>query len=581
MEENKDIEQLENTDANVETATEATTVVTQSNDIIPVVEEVAIENPVEQITEEVNKEQVMTPVEEKEEKPKSKKKKWIIVCVVVLLLILLAAGYFLLFNKPVKKTTKAKPKEVHSKYRMSGNSLEAFDLYFLQLENEEKNKVYSPLSIKYALEMLAEGADGDTKAQLDAVIGDYKAKKYPNNDHMSFANAMFIRNSFKDNVKEEYTKTLKDKYNAEVIYDEFKDPNNINNWVSNKTFKLIPSLVDDVSGNNFFLINALAIDMNWKNRIQSSTAKRPEGMGQMNYYVNYIHEKYIDYIDMIDDENYPVMKFNDQENTKSVKVGASFNRYDIVKDKGEDNIRNTVKADYEKYLEENPEAAQYCPKVDEYLDNYIKEIKTNYKKADISTDFYIGDNENEKVFAKDLQTYDGITLQYIGIMPKNESVKKYIENVDAEKLSKVIESMKEVKYDNFKEGVITKVKGNIPLFKYEYELKLLNDLKKLGIEDVFDINKSDLSNMIDGEKNYIDKAIHKATIEFSNDGIKASAATAGGGAGATSACPYDYEFEVPVEEIDVTFDKPYMFIIRDKDSGEVWFAGTVYEPIKK
>ena len=36
---------------------------------------------------------------------------------------------------------------------------------------------------------------------------------------------------------------------------------------------------------------------------------------------------------------------------------------------------------------------------------------------------------------------------------------------------------------------------------------------------------------------------------------------------------------VPVEEIDLTFDKPFLFIIRDKETGEVWFAGTVYEPL--
>jgi len=32
--------------------------------------------------------------------------------------------------------------------------------------------------------------------------------------------------------------------------------------------------------------------------------------------------------------------------------------------------------------------------------------------------------------------------------------------------------------------------------------------------------------------------------------------------------------------IDLTFDKPFMFIIRDKDTQEVWFSGTVYEPTK-
>ena len=50
-----------------------------------------------------------------------------------------------------------------------------------------------------------------------------------------------------------------------------------------------------------------------------------------------------------------------------------------------------------------------------------------------------------------------------------------------------------------------------------------------------------------------------------------------GGAGAAGA--WDYLFEVPFEEIDLTFDKPYMFVIRNKDTGEVWFAGTVYNPL--
>ena len=76
---------------------------------------------------------------------------------------------------------------------------------------------------------------------------------------------------------------------------------------------------------------------------------------------------------------------------------------------------------------------------------------------------------------------------------------------------------------------------------------------------------------------YINDAKHKANIEFTQDGIKASAASIMSGAGAGGA--FDYLYDVPVEEIDLTFDKPYMFIIRDKKSGEVWFSGTVYNPL--
>ena len=127
-----------------------------------------------------------------------------LVLVMVLLILTFCGGsyYFLVLDTPVpEKIIKIDDKDMKSEYRMSGNSLEDFDLYFLKLENEEENKVYSPLSIKYALAMLSEGAGGNTKAQIDAVIGDYISKKYSNNKHMSFANAMFIRNSFKKNIK--------------------------------------------------------------------------------------------------------------------------------------------------------------------------------------------------------------------------------------------------------------------------------------------------------------------------------------------------------------------------------------------
>ncbi len=144
---------------------------------------------------------------------------------------------------------------------MSGNGLGAFDLSFLQLENENKNTVYSPLSIKHALQMLKEGSNGDSKKQIDSVIDEYKANKYNNSANMSFANAMFIRNSYKYQIKESYTSNLSNKYNAEVILDSFERADNVNSWVNNKTFGLINNLFDDISDYQYILINALAIDI--------------------------------------------------------------------------------------------------------------------------------------------------------------------------------------------------------------------------------------------------------------------------------------------------------------------------------
>ena len=546
-------------------------------------------------------------VEEKTEKNeenevKQEKKKnsvGVVLCFVIIAFLVLAIIGVLLskidHNNETNNASEDKT-DYKSEYRMSGNSLEDFDLYFLQAENKEENRVYSPLSIKYALAMLAEGANGDSKEQIVNVIGDYKAKSYPNSEHMSFANAMFIRNSLKENVKDSYINTLKEKFSADVKYEDFNSADPMNQWVSEKTFDLIHDLLDDdaVNDADFFLINALGIDMNWKYLIHCAMGSKDrvpcykEKYGA--YTVSYPHEKLkgdenefrVNSNPYIGEGNFPPLDFNGHDNTKSAEIFADFNNYDIIKELGEDNIRKIVGDAYREWLvtDESVLKGYYIPErdVDKYLDQFVEELKTNYGKEDQSTDFMLYDDKKVKAFAKDLQEYDGTTLQYVGIMPKEEKLTDYIQNIKAKDINSIIQNLKEMKKENFKDGIVTLVRGQIPMFQYEYKLDLINDLKELGIQDVFDKDKADLKNMIESNSvnYYIFDARHKANIEFSNEGIKAAAATSVGGAGATGG-GFNYLFEVPYEKIDLTFDKPYMYVIRDKATGEVWFAGAVYE----
>ena len=109
----------------------------------------------------------------------------------------------------------------------------------------------------------------------------------------------------------------------------------------------------------------------------------------------------------------------------------------------------------------------------------------------------------------------------------------------------------------------------------------MEDLKKLGITDVFDDSKADLSGMLKEAEGFsIVEAKHKAKIEFSNEGIRAAAASEFGGMG-NAGGGFNYLYEVPTKRINITFDNPYLYLIRDKNTGEVWFVGTVYEPITK
>ena len=514
----------------------------------------------------------------KEKKVKEKKNNTFstIVPIIIFLILVVGAGVgticYLNMSGEEGKTTKVDVTKKASAYKMSGNSVEKFDFAFLQQDNTQSNKVYSPLSIKYALAMLSEGADGTSKEQIDAVIGNYRSKKYTNSEHLSLANAAFFRNTFKDHVKADFVNNLINKYNAEVIYDDFSTPNNINNWVSSKTFNLINNLLDDVSTNEFVLVNALAIDMEWNKKIQAVE-------GKDMYNINYLHEDYSAFIRDVSGNYYDKIKFNgDEKEVQALEFGASINNYDIVEGFGEDNIRKTVGDEYAKWLAEKPcgEDIEYETK-EEFLDRYIKEIDSNYGNVSASTDFLFYEDSNVKTFAKNLKTYDGTTLQYVGIMPVKDSLENYIKNINAVKINNIVSNLKDIRLDNFEKGYITKITGYAPLFNFEYEVNLIKSLKDLGITDIFDINKSDLSKISEGSL-FIDKAIHKANIEFSNDGIKAAAATAMGGMGSTG-CWFEYNYEVPVKVIDLTFNKPYLFLIRDKDSGEVWFTGTVYNPL--
>lgn len=475
-------------------------------------------------------------------------------------------------SEPIKTNETETETKQAFKYALKSNSLEDFDLRFLQLENDRKNKIYSPLSIKYTLAMLNEGTEGKSKEEILGLIGEYKSNKYVNSKNMSFANALFVRDTYKQSIKSSFIDNLRDKYNADVVYDSFESAKQINTWVSDKTLELIKNIISDsdIGELNYALVNALAIDMEWENKFLNPI--NPEAL--------YAHESYYWQAptQLLSNE------FEGVENDVSgMGIIASVNNYDIVGSLGEENIRKTVGDKFREYLSEDPDgtASYYLEgkdietAVNDYLDEYIEQINNNYKKVYKNTDFLVYTDENVKAFAKDLKEYNGTTLQYVAIMPE-EDLDSYINNITAEDVNKIISNLKEIKSENFKEGVVTQISGYIPKFEFDYELNLIEDLKDMGVTEVFDESKANLKGITDDEA-YIGKIVHKANIEFTQDGIKASAATLAGGMGAGSM--FDYIYDVPVEKIELNFNKPYMFIIRDKETGEVWFAGTVYEPL--
>ena len=70
-----------------------------------------------------------------------------------------------------------------------------------------------------------------------------------------------------------------------------------------------------------------------------------------------------------------------------------------------------------------------------------------------------------------------------------------------------------------------KISLHLPKFKFSYDLDFQNDLIKMGMTDAFDGKKANFTN-ISSSPLYVNKALHKANIELSEEGIKASATTA-------------------------------------------------------
>ena len=199
---------------------------------------------------------------------KELKIKFSTVIAIIISLIIIIAIISVILNRSTQDENKQNNilSSTESENKQTGTD---FTMQFLQLENNKQNMIYSPLSIKYALNMLNEGANRNTKTQIENLIGSLSLTKYNNIDEvLSLANSAYIRDTYSKDIKEEYIKTLNDKYNAEINYDSFNNANNINKWIENKTLGIIKNMIDDEVVQNpytqMLLINALAIEMEWQ-----------------------------------------------------------------------------------------------------------------------------------------------------------------------------------------------------------------------------------------------------------------------------------------------------------------------------
>ena len=143
---------------------------------------------------------------------------------------------------------------------------------------EGKNTLISPLSVLYALAMTANGAEGETLAQMEQVLGmdvdnlnSYmlayldllpESKDYK----MSLANSIWFKDDPNFAVEQSFLQTNADYYGAGAYKAAFDEGtrNDINNWVKEHTDGMIPEIIDEIPDEAImYLVNALAFDAKW------------------------------------------------------------------------------------------------------------------------------------------------------------------------------------------------------------------------------------------------------------------------------------------------------------------------------
>ncbi|MBX3069927.1 MAG: serpin family protein [Thermomicrobiales bacterium] len=120
----------------------------------------------------------------------------------------------------------------------------------------------------------------------------------------------------------------------------------------------------------------------------------------------------------------------------------------------------------------------------------------------------------------------------------------------------------------------TEIELYLPKFEFEYSAGLTDALKALGMTAAFDGGSADFTGMVDGtppDPLVISDVLHKAFIAIDEDGTEAAAVTAVI-VGAAAAAPD------PTEPPVVRIDRPFVFVIRDVETGTILFLGRVLDP---
>lgn len=232
-----------------------------------------------------------------------------------------------------------------TKPNISLNKNNKFDYKFIKQIEGNDNTLVSPLSMAYLLSMIQSGAKGNTLNELNIALDNYDLQPMENIDSkISMANSMWINNRYKNDINNTFATALKINYHSEVLYDEFANADNINKWVSEKTYNMINELFPSDSVNSadtiMALVNAIGINFKWDEEFDCNKTLMGNFLDKNVYMMN-SNEKYLEsdyYTGFIKDYE----KLSDNSQYEFIGLLPKKDIQDVINNISNDVIKNSI-----------------------------------------------------------------------------------------------------------------------------------------------------------------------------------------------------------------------------------------------
>ncbi len=155
--------------------------------------------------------------------------------------------------------------------------------------------------------------------------------------------------------------------------------------------------------------------------------------------------------------------------------------------------------------------------------------------------------------------YKGERVSMIVLLPAEGQFEAFEETLSLEAVDAILQSLQ-----------IRDIKLYLPKFSFSSNLMLAEKLIAMGMPDAFDPTKADLTGMYDptsspGAGLHISHVVHQAFVAVDEEGTEAAAATG------------IIEEIISMPEM-MRVDRPFIFLIRDSQTGTILFVGRCLDP---